>query len=110
MDRWTPDNPNASVPRVRTGNVGPDLPQSNLLSYWLKSSNYLRMKNIQLGYNFANNFLKNKGIRSARIFFSSQNTFTITKFQKGWDPEAPSGRGSGYPVVMVNAVGLNLSF
>lgn len=110
MDRWTPENPNASVPRVRTGNVGPNLPQSNVLSYWLRSSNYLRMKNLQLGYNFANEFLKNKGIKNARIFFSSQNTFTITKFQKGWDPEAPSGRGSGYPVVMVNAVGLNLSF
>lgn len=110
MGRWTPDNPDATVPRVRTGNVGPNLPQQNILSYWLRSNNYLRLKNVQLGYNFANEFLKDKGIRSARIFFSSQNTFTITKFIKGWDPEAPSGRGSGYPVVVVNAIGLNLSF
>lgn len=110
IDRWTESNPNASVPRVRTGINGPNMPQNNLLSYWLRSSNYLRLKNIQLGYNFANEFLKSKGIRNARIFISSQNTFTITKFLKGWDPEAPSGRGSGYPVVMVNSVGLNISF
>lgn len=110
LDRWTPENPNASVPRVRTGINGPNMPQNNVLSYWLRSSNYLRLKNIQVGYNFANEYLKSKGIRSARVFFSSQNTFTITKFLKGWDPEAPSGRGSGYPVVMVNAVGVNISF
>jgi TonB-linked SusC/RagA family outer membrane protein len=110
MDRWTPENPNATVPRVRTGINGPNMPQTNTLSYWLRSSNYLRLKNIQLGYNFANNFLKEKGISNARIYVSSQNTFTITKFLKGWDPEAPSGRGSAYPVVMVNSIGLNISF
>lgn len=110
IDRWTPENVNASVPRARVGINGPNMPQNNLLSYWLRSSDYLRLKNLQIGYNFANDFLKDKGIRSARIFFTSQNTFTITNFLTGWDPEAPSGRGSGYPVVMVNSIGLNLSF
>ena len=110
IDRWTPENVNASVPRARVGINGPNMPQNNLLTYWLRSSDYLRLKNLQIGYNFANDFLKDKGIRSARIFFTSQNTFTITNFLTGWDPEAPSGRGSGYPVVMVNSIGLNLSF
>lgn len=110
IDRWTPDNPNATVPRVRTGINGPNMPQTNTLSYWLRSSDYLRLKSLQLGYTIAPKFLQRYGLKNARVYISSQNIFTITKFLKGWDPEVNSGRGSGYPVVMVNAVGVNLSF
>jgi len=68
------------------------------------------MKNLQLGYNVPLAYIQNWGITRLRIYYSAQNLFTITSYLKGWDPEAPSGRGSGYPVVMTNSFGINLTF
>jgi hypothetical protein len=53
---------------------------------------------------------KKIGITKARIYYSGQNLLTFTSFLKGWDPEAPVGRGSHYPQVMVNTFGVNVTF
>lgn len=86
------------------------MPQNSTTSYWLRSTDYLRMKNLQLGYNIPTNVLDGWNISKLRIYYTAQNLFTITNYLKGWDPEAPSGRGSGYPVVMTNSIGFNLTF
>ncbi|MGB4446163.1 MAG: hypothetical protein WBI58_08020, partial [Dysgonamonadaceae bacterium] len=78
--------------------------------YWLRSTDYLRLKNLQLGYNVTSDKIKKWGVSRLRIYYSAQNLFTLTSFLKGWDPEIPSGRGSNYPVVMTNSFGINLSF
>lgn len=110
LDRWTPENPNTSVPRLIDNINGPSMPQNSTTSYWLRSTDYLRMKNLQIGYNIPSDILDSWNISRLRIYYSAQNLFTITNYLKGWDPEAPSGRGSGYPVVMTNSIGLNLTF
>lgn len=110
MDRWTPNNTNTSVPRLVDNTTGPSMPQNSTTSYWLKSTDYLRMKNLQVGYNVPIDILESWNISRLRIYYSAQNLFTITQYTKGWDPEAPSGRGSGYPVVMTNSFGVNLTF
>lgn len=110
LDRWTPDNPNASVPRLIDNISGPSMPQNSTTSYWLRSTDYLRMKNLQLGYNIPTDILESWGVSRLRVYYSAQNLFTITPYLKGWDPEAPSGRGSSYPVVMTNSIGINLTF
>lgn len=110
-DRWTPNNVDANVPRIRMGQMtGISMPQSNTLEYWLRSTDFLRLKNLQIGYNLPTQFLERLNMKTFRIYYSGQNLFTLDNFVKGFDPEAPSGRGSGYPVVMVNSVGLNLTF
>lgn len=109
-DSWTSDRPNTSVPRAIANLYGPSMPQNQTTEYWLRSTNYLRLKNLQIGYNIPENVLSRLGVSKARIYYSGQNLFTVTDYLKGWDPEAPSGRGSGYPVVMVNSFGINVSF
>ena len=110
LDRWTPENTNTSVPRLIDGINGPSMPQNSTTSYWLRSTDYLRMKNLQLGYTIPSETLDNWGIKKLRFYYSAQNLFTVTNYLKGWDPEAPSGRGSSYPVVMTNSLGVNLTF
>ncbi|KVV14795.1 TonB-dependent receptor [Flavobacterium sp. TAB 87] len=110
MNRWTPENPNTSVPRLIDNIYGPSMPQNSTTSYWLRSTDYLRMKNLQIGYNVPSEILSNWKIARLRVYYSADNLFTVTDYLKGWDPEAPSGRGSGYPVVMTNSIGLNLTF
>lgn len=110
-DRWAPNNINASVPRLPLGtNTGMSMPQNNTLEYWLRSTNYLRLKNLQIGYSVPDGYLERINAKNLRIYYSGQNLFTLTNYVKGFDPEAPSGRGSGYPVVMVNSVGLSITF
>ncbi|PRX39274.1 SusC/RagA family TonB-linked outer membrane protein [Salegentibacter salegens] len=110
LNRWTPENTNTNVPRLIDAINGPSMPQNSTTSYWLRSTDYLRMKNLQLGYNIPTNVLDGWNISKLRIYYTAQNLFTITNYLKGWDPEAPSGRGSGYPVVMTNSIGFNLTF
>ncbi|MBI6116799.1 SusC/RagA family TonB-linked outer membrane protein [Salegentibacter maritimus] len=110
LDRWTPNNTNTDVPRLIDGINGPSMPQNSTTSYWLQSTDYLRMKNLQLGYNLQDDLLENWNISKLRIYYTAQNLFTITNYLDGWDPEAPSGRGSSYPVVMTNSIGINLTF
>ena len=110
LDRWTPENTNTSVPRLIDGINGPSMPQNSTTSYWLRSTDYLRMKNLQLGYTIPSETLDNWGIKKLRFYYSAQNLFTVSNYLKGWDPEAPSGRGSSYPVVMTNSIGVNLTF
>ena len=110
LNRWTPENTNTNVPRLIDAINGPSMPQNSTTSYWLRSTDYLRMKNLQLGYNIPTNVLEGWNISKLRVYYTAQNLFTITNYLKGWDPEAPSGRGSGYPVVMTNSIGFNLTF
>ncbi len=109
-DRWNENNINATVPRLIANINGPSMPQTSTTSYWLRSTDYLRLKNLQLGYNVPSHLIENLGLSRLRVYYSAQNLFTLTNFLKGWDPEIPSGRGSGYPVVMTNSIGINVTF
>lgn len=110
LKRWNTNNKNTSFPRLIDNNTGPSMPQLSTTSFWLNKSDYLRLKNLQIGYNLPKEFLSRINITRLRFYYSAQNLFTITSYLKGWDPEAPSGRGSGYPVVMTNSFGINLTF
>lgn len=89
LNAWTPTNTNTNVPRA----VGKD-PNQNVRpsTRWIENGSYLRLKNIMIGYNIPSSFLQSfvKGtISSFRVYVSSQNLFTITKYT-GWDPEVGS--------------------
>lgn len=109
LNRWTPENPNTDVPRVSLAG-GVSRPEKITSDYWIQNANYLRLKNLQIGYTLPKAWLKNSGIESIRLYYSGQNLLTFTSFLKGWDPESPAGRGSHYPQVKVNSFGVNLTF
>lgn len=105
LDRWSPENPNGSMPAL--GNSM----NSEYSSFWLEKSDYLRLKNIELGYTFRQRQLEKAGISSCRIYFSGTNLLTITPL-KHWDPEKSSGdtRNDIHPNARTYSFGINIQF
>lgn len=75
-------------------------------TFYLDNMAYLRLKNIQLGYNIPRRFLNKIGLSSLRAYFSTDNVATITNF-RGLDPEKRN-INDGYPLVKTFTFGLNL--
>lgn len=110
LDTWTPENTDASMPRIWSGYKQND-PGTNVSSFWVRDASYLRLKNVQLGYNLPESTLASIGIKKARFYYSGQNVLTFTKFYDWVDPEAPAGdNGYTYPQVKVHTIGLNVTF
>lgn len=109
-DRWTPQNPTNDFPRLWSSYVQND-PMINTSSFWIRDAGYLRVKNIQLGYTLPVKISTSVGIQKAKIYYSGQNIFTASSFYDWVDPETPAGeRGNTYPQVLVNTIGVNLTF
>jgi TonB-linked SusC/RagA family outer membrane protein len=106
LNRWTPENPNPSFPRLTTYK---EQYYQELSSYWLKSAAYWRLKNIELGYTLPKSLLARLSIEKFRIYVSSTNPYTHAKF-KNWDPEAPNGGGYYSPQMTVYNLGVNVTF
>ena len=108
--RWTIDNPSSTDPRLASrgdtyytgGNFGNN-------TYYLFSKNYVRLKNIELGYNFTAGFLDKLKVSNLRAFVNGLNVFTISK-NKIFDPEATTGSGVYYPQSRVINAGVSLTF
>lgn len=109
-DHWSVDNPspNAKYPRLEAiTNQG----TANTLtsSFWMLNGNYLKVRNIQLGYRFNSQSLKKAGIENLRIYATAQNPLAFSNYPKGWDPEINTG-GSYYPIMANYTLGLNVNF
>lgn len=110
LDRWTPTNTNAEFPRLWYSYKQND-PGSTPSSFWVKDASYLRLKNVTFAYNLPKNVMKKVGLNNVKVYYSGQNLLTFTKFYKWIDPELGSaGSINNYPQVMVNTLGLNVTF
>lgn len=106
LDRWTPDNTDASYPRLTF-----NYPNNEQISdYWMLNAAYVRMKNLQFGYSLPSSLLGESFIDHCRFYFAAQNLFTIDNFLDGHDVEAPSGSSGYYPMVKTFTFGINLKF
>ncbi len=76
-------------------------------SWWMRNGAFLRLKNVELGYNMPQGLLDRWNIGSLRVYGNASNLFAISNF-KLWDPEM-GGRGLGYPVQRVFNLGIQLS-
>ncbi|MGB8193942.1 MAG: TonB-dependent receptor, partial [Chitinophagaceae bacterium] len=102
MDRWTPDNPNALFPRMYQTSAHNFRPSDR----WAQNGNYLRLKNIQIGYTLP---IK-KHIRSARIYVSGQDLWESTKVLRVFDPEVGNNvSATAYPFYRTVSFGINVS-
>lgn len=112
-NRWTPENKNTDVPKL----VLADAPTNQASTRWLEKGDFLRAREISLGYTFPG--IKDKlGLNSLRIYALVQNAFIITKY-KGADPEINTNRESninygtdnrGMPLPRIYMLGLNVGF
>jgi hypothetical protein len=106
QNRWTIDNPSDVHPRIANRS---DQYYSNNNTYWLRSSDYLRLKNFELGYTIPETIGKKVGFSSMRVYASGVNLFTIDKL-KIYDPENTNNNGQYYPQSRVMNLGLNIKF
>jgi len=104
VNYYTPENPSNDYPRPV--NQGERNINMNILRY--RDGSFVRVRNINLGYNLPNDILSGAGIQSVRIYLNAQNPFTFTKYE-GWDPEA-GGTLSSYPSTKMFLIGVNASF
>lgn len=109
-DAWTETNKDASMPRIFTDTNSPSCSRSALSTFWLQNTNYLRMKNLQIGYTLPKGILSKWGIDNLRFYYSVENLFTIDNMKINIDPEATSQRLSSYPLLRTHAFGINLTF
>ncbi len=109
-DRWSPENPDASLPRLTIGSSGVNHNVAH--SWFITDRTYLRMKNIQLGYTLPSRIVDGSFLESVRFFANGQNLWTITDFL-GFDPERPErsvNGGSGYPQLKMITGGVTVKF
>lgn len=109
QDRWTPNNPDATYPRLTMGAESANNAAKS--DFWIQDAKYLRLKNAQIGYTFPQQWMKKLYVKNLRIFASVQNPLTFTNMKGGWDPEyTGDGSGRAYPVARVYSFGLNVKF
>lgn len=101
QDIWT-DYPRLAV--ANTMNTRPS-------DFWVEDASYLRMKNIEIGYDLTKHLVKSDHVSSMRIFISGQNLLTFTGI-KNWDPERVSGANgnAAYPQAKSYTIGLTAKF
>lgn len=105
-DYWTPENLNATFPRLAFNETN----NEKNSSFWMKSAAYLRLKNIQIGYSLPKSLLKKSSLSSIRLYVSGQNLLTIDDFWDGYDVESPVGIGSHFPQVKLYSIGFDVKF
>ena len=106
-DRWTPETAaTAKLPRATIDGVKNNYRDSEL---WVKDASYLRLKNIEIGYNFRLPFMPKIGMEKMRVFMTGYNLLTFDKLKIS-DPGSMSSGVPQYPVMRVINFGLNVSF
>lgn len=112
LKRWTPENTNTDIPRAASTR-----PANRISTRQIEDGSYLRLKNIQLGYNLPAAMLKAVNVQSVRVYVTAQNLITWTKYS-GYDPEVnrfgQDSRSQGfdyasYPAAKTFLFGLNIS-
>lgn len=105
-DHWTEDNTDAYFPRVLTNTEGYNRFGAGETDRYIQSTSYLRLATLTLAYNLPENWLKHVFMKSARVYFTASNLFTLTGY-KGFDPELGD---YNYPPTRSYTIGLNFSF
>lgn len=109
--RWTIDNPDTRYPRLtnRNNRYYTNTGQAGFNNYFLKSNDYIRVKNIELGYNLPSEVGSKLGLSKFRLYVNALNLMTFSKI-KIWDPESTSTSGQYYPQSRIINAGLRVAF
>lgn len=107
-DPETPDDPRTNIWSANTRFVMNDTGQNSANASWkLQNGNYIKLKNITIGYTLPTKWTETVYMKNVRVYASLENLCTITKF-KGLDPEMMSG--DGYAPMRTYSFGLNVTF
>lgn len=105
--RWQPDptnptrniNANAQLPAASFGMNPNNIKRSD---FWMKDPTFIRLRNLNIAYNFSGGWLKKVGFKNLQVFTSATNLLTFSKlgiYKNTFDPDADvSGEGRNYPI------------
>jgi TonB-linked SusC/RagA family outer membrane protein len=126
-NHWTPENPNAYLPRYvsRLVNRASAILNNNPQSGYLQNKAYIRLKSIQFGYNLPKVLSSKIGAENVKIYFSGENLWTWSPLYKRtrdidvdntvasdqvFSPGGNSGDGYNYPMLKSMTLGISLTF
>lgn len=105
LDAWSPTNTNSNIPALSRSDLNNE---KRVSSYFVENGSFLKLRNVQLGYNVPEIFAKKLKMSRLRFYFSAQNALTIkSKSFTGVDPE---NANYGYPIPMNLTFGINVGF
>ncbi|MBD0404673.1 TonB-dependent receptor [Flammeovirga sp. EKP202] len=109
-NRYSPSNTQGSYPRA-VSRTSSSLSGGNATrnTFWLTNTAFLRIKNIELGYNIPTQVLNRVRLKSARIYVNALNLATFTS-SDDFDPEVTNTQGHGYPQHKIYNIGTTISF
>lgn len=107
-NRWTEENPNATQPRTFNRQEEYWMNQRNTL--FLQKTDYVRLKNLQIGYSLPASLTERWGMQNVRFFVGGFNLLTYSPGVKDFDPESNSSAGTNYPLQKVVNSGLTVKF
>ncbi len=115
LDRWTGEGSTNSTPKVSWSDNNNN--QGNFSDYMVEDADYLRLKNLQIGYSLPKSVLDKLHIEKFRIYVSGDNLLTFTEYS-GLEPEIGNngnvfytGIDQGiYPQARVFSIGANITF
>lgn len=105
--RSSEDSYTAKFPRITATNRKNNFEEGSDL--YLINASYLRLKNIEIGYNFDFPFMRKLKLNSCRMYVNGYNLLTFTAFDWG-DPESRQSDRPNYPLTRVFNIGLKLGF
>lgn len=100
-DSWTPDNRDAYFPEAQLGT-------SSIQSQtrYLQNAGYIRLKQLNLGYNLPTSIVNKIGLTNAKVFLGGQNLWEFSKIRKPLDPEYVFNNSIAYPLARTYTVGV----
>jgi TonB-linked SusC/RagA family outer membrane protein len=107
--RWTEKTAAAGTaiyPRFSKSSADNNYRNSDL---WIVDASYIRLKNVEIGYNITSPVFKQMGLSNIRIYVNGYNLLTWSDFHY-FDPESRPGSGGLYPMTKLYNVGLKLNF
>lgn len=105
---WTPQHTNTDLPMLKLANQW----NTQQSSFWMQELSYLKIKNIQLGYQLAQGLTNRLGLQRIYIYTNAQNYITfVSKKYEGFDPERNTfDSGSNYyPIARILTFGINVT-
>jgi TonB-linked SusC/RagA family outer membrane protein len=121
INPWTPTNTDTTFPRLgyqfAANDRGINENARGNTDRWIEDGSFLRLRNVELGYNLPIKLISKANISSARLYVSGQNLFTITKYS-GLDPDVvganpnlePGVDNGNYPSSRIISFGLSVGF
>ena len=117
-NRWTTSNPYSTYPRVYDRNNEYWMNTNNPSTFWWYNTDFVRLKNLELGYTIPPHWVSAAGISNLRVFVGGMNLLLFASEMKDFDPEThfsssvdgAGSSGAGHPPMKMINIGASLKF